>query len=342
MIIRIQDKSAVFLYTFLMNTQNKLLILIVVIGAIALLVIGYLFSNQKPTLVVQSFEECVAAGNPVMESYPRQCRHGDQAYTEVLTDSFRSDAFGISFDYPKNYFVALERSFDGEREQHAIVLAGDTPANRELFSNPKTATDGPPTITLSIFQNNLDYYTLQSFVEGTNFSNFKLSDGRKTEILIGGEKAWRYRATGLYENDNVVVVRPEYVYMITVFFNGPDDQIIKDFDELLRSVTFADPVRNIPTSADNAPQGSIHNLPVPIAVTAVKKHVAEKAGVNEGFVIVMTAYEKEWSDGCLGLGGPDEGCIAMITPGYEVTMQVKGAEQVYRTNADGSQIRREK
>ncbi|PIR82824.1 hypothetical protein COU20_00140 [Candidatus Kaiserbacteria bacterium CG10_big_fil_rev_8_21_14_0_10_59_10] len=26
---------------------------------------------------VQSFEECVAAGNPVMESYPRQCRSAD-------------------------------------------------------------------------------------------------------------------------------------------------------------------------------------------------------------------------------------------------------------------------
>lgn len=97
-----------------------------------------------------------------------------------------------------------------------------------------------------------------------------------------------------------------------------------------------------PTSADDAPPGSIHNLPVPDAVTAVKKYVAEKSGVREGLVIVMTAYEKEWSDGCLGLGGPAESCIAMITPGYEVTVQVSGGTQTYRTNADGSQIRREK
>ncbi len=98
----------------------------------------------------------------------------------------------------------------------------------------------------------------------------------------------------------------------------------------------------VPTSADNAPPGSIHNLPVPEAVSAVKKYVAEKSGVSEGLVIVMTAFEKEWSDGCLGLGGPAESCIAAITPGYEVTVQVSGAEQKYRTNADGSQIRRDK
>ena len=29
---------------------------------------------QQPVNTVSSFEECVAAGNPVMESYPRQCR----------------------------------------------------------------------------------------------------------------------------------------------------------------------------------------------------------------------------------------------------------------------------
>lgn len=34
---------------------------------------------------ITSFEECVAAGNPVMESYPRQCRAGDMTFTEEIT-----------------------------------------------------------------------------------------------------------------------------------------------------------------------------------------------------------------------------------------------------------------
>jgi hypothetical protein len=56
-----------------------LLIIIIIFGAALI----YLFSamsgsdevdkiEQEPE--VTSFEECVAAGNPVMESYPRQCR----------------------------------------------------------------------------------------------------------------------------------------------------------------------------------------------------------------------------------------------------------------------------
>ena len=33
---------------------------------------------------VTDFEECVAAGNPVMESFPRQCRHNGQTFTEKI------------------------------------------------------------------------------------------------------------------------------------------------------------------------------------------------------------------------------------------------------------------
>jgi hypothetical protein len=32
---------------------------------------------------ISSFEECVAAGNPVMESYPRKCRAGDITFVEL-------------------------------------------------------------------------------------------------------------------------------------------------------------------------------------------------------------------------------------------------------------------
>jgi len=97
----------------------------------------------------------------------------------------------------------------------------------------------------------------------------------------------------------------------------------------------------IPTSADNAPPGSIHNLPVPKAVSTVRSLVASELGLSEAVVIVMTAYEKSWPDGCLGLGG-DKMCTQAIVPGYEVTVQAEGTERIYRTNADGSVVQREK
>ena len=41
--------------------------------------------EKPPEQKITNFEECVAAGNPVMESYPRQCRAGDETFTEIIS-----------------------------------------------------------------------------------------------------------------------------------------------------------------------------------------------------------------------------------------------------------------
>lgn len=41
-------------------------------------------SDSEPP--VSSFEECVSSGHPVMESYPRQCRAGDEIFTEQVDE----------------------------------------------------------------------------------------------------------------------------------------------------------------------------------------------------------------------------------------------------------------
>ena len=256
---------------------------------------------------------------------------------------YTSDVYGVSFSYPAKYFVIEADAVDGERAQYSIVLMEDTPENRALISDPQSATEGPPTITIMLFQNNLDNYTTKRFIQDTNFSNFKLSDGVLATTTVDGEEGMRYSATGLYENTNVVIARPDLVYMFTAFYNAPNDAILADFEDILASVSFSKTGSDrTPTSADNAPPGSIHNLPVPPAVAAVRAHVATKAGIDEGFVIIMTAYEREWPDACLGLAGSDEMCAQVITPGWEVTTQAGGAEEVFRTNSGGSVIRQER
>lgn len=94
-------------------------------------------------------------------------------------------------------------------------------------------------------------------------------------------------------------------------------------------------------SGEDAPPGSIHNLPVPPAVAAARAYVAQKVGVAEGQVVIMQVTEERWSDSCLGLGGIAESCLQAITPGYRVTAQTAGQDYILRTNADGSQIRQE-
>ena len=50
----------------------------------------------RPCGEITSFEECVAAGNPVMESYPRQCRTEDgNLFVEEIDDFWRLDSIEL-------------------------------------------------------------------------------------------------------------------------------------------------------------------------------------------------------------------------------------------------------
>lgn len=97
----------------------------------------------------------------------------------------------------------------------------------------------------------------------------------------------------------------------------------------------------IVTSGDNPEPGSIvHDMPVPQAVDAARSALAARLEVaNPKTVVILTAFEKEWSDTCLGLSKEGELCAQAITPGYEVTMLYNNMEYIYRTNADGTAIR---
>lgn len=49
--------------------------------------------------------------------------------------------------------------------------------------------------------------------------------------------------------------------------------------------------------------------------------------------------QTEWSDSCLGLGGPAESCAAVVTPGWKVIVEVAGEQYEVRTNEDGTVIK---
>jgi len=48
-------------------------------------------SKDGNCVPVTNFEECIEAGNPIMESYPRQCRNNDQLFVEEINVSNNND-----------------------------------------------------------------------------------------------------------------------------------------------------------------------------------------------------------------------------------------------------------
>lgn len=65
--------------------SNKTLTIIFVVLALVLAVFLFKNNSNKSSMAVTDFASCAAAGNPVMESYPRQCRSKEGTlYTEYV------------------------------------------------------------------------------------------------------------------------------------------------------------------------------------------------------------------------------------------------------------------
>jgi hypothetical protein len=86
-------------------------------------------------------------------------------------------------------------------------------------------------------------------------------------------------------------------------------------------------VRIAGESADTA------GLPVHIEAAA-KAQLAQELGVTESEIEVISFEHTEFSDSCLGLGGPAESCLQVITPGWLIMLGIKG--EVYEVHTDES------
>lgn len=92
-------------------------------GLLLGLAVGYYFgydvgfekaSNENNSRKVTSFDECAAFGNPVMESYPRQCRADGITYTEDIGNELdKSDLIKITNPRP-NQIVSSPLEITGE------------------------------------------------------------------------------------------------------------------------------------------------------------------------------------------------------------------------------------
>jgi hypothetical protein len=141
-----------------MNTKpaiKKFLIIVLpvflVVFVVAMLQIRENGENNQPN--IDNFEKCVAAGNPVMESYPRQCRHGKQTFTEDTGQIVGGDkdehgcigSAGYSWCEPKNKCLRIweEKCYASLEQEIQYILAGkyDKPVGEVAITITKQTGD---------------------------------------------------------------------------------------------------------------------------------------------------------------------------------------------------------
>lgn len=148
--------------------------------------------------------------------------------------TYASPEYGIEFRYSSSYQLE-ERDAPGsaQRRHHIVTLM------RKEDLPPPQGGEGPPAITIEMFQNDLDDQTTEDWIRNSSLSNFKLSpDSRLSSTTIAGQSALSYTWDGLYRGDTIAIARPAYVYAFSVTYREPSDSIRTDFNALMRTVVF--------------------------------------------------------------------------------------------------------
>ena|SRR3989344_2512281 len=80
-----------------MESKNMLVLALaaLALSLVAWVVVSFLVPERAMQAVITNFEECAAAGNPVMESYPRQCNTPDGGHFVEVLPSERQEGDGI-------------------------------------------------------------------------------------------------------------------------------------------------------------------------------------------------------------------------------------------------------
>jgi hypothetical protein len=98
----------------LVKSVNKSLTISIVVLIAITLGVTWLLIKPGEIITVTNFTECVAAKNPVMESYPRQCRHGDKTFVEDIGNELeKSDLIRLTSPRP-NQVIKSPIAISGE------------------------------------------------------------------------------------------------------------------------------------------------------------------------------------------------------------------------------------
>src|SRR3989344_3261160 len=78
------------------------------------------------------------------------------------------------------------------------------------------------------------------------------------------------------------------------------------------------------------------------AVEETREFISIFEGIDPAKIKLVSIEETEWPNGCLGLPQDSEMCTQELVPEYKIVLDADGRIMTFRTNKDGSSIRKEK
>ena len=169
-----------------MKKSSVILVIVLVLAAI------WLYKAGKQMTEIASFDECVAFGNPVMESYPRQCRAEGKTFIEDIGNEIEKlDIIRVETPRPN---TVVGRSFE---------LKGEARGNWYFEASfPVEVRDAGGNTLLSTFIMTENEWMTTEFVSFAKMITLEKIPETKTGTLI----LHKDNPSGLPENDDELVI----------------------------------------------------------------------------------------------------------------------------------------
>jgi len=177
--------------------MKQSVIYFIIVGVIILIGVGLWIYLKSPQIEVQSFDDCVKAGYPVMESYPRQCKVPDgQTFVEEIGNELE-----------KKDLIKIDNPRPNQEIESPITITGEARGNwyfEGIF--PIKLYDGADNLLGSVNAEAQGEWTTEEFVPFKATLKFSLSTTEKGILML--EKS---NPSGLPENADQLKIPVKFV-----------------------------------------------------------------------------------------------------------------------------------
>ena len=206
-----------------MHTHSKIGKLIWLVVIAALVLVGFFFYKS------QTASDSMDNVDIVSPEIPKG-KVGMSLYENYL--------YSFKFEYPENLYMKEQEGVLGKSDLSMVLVEG-TKENIDLiegrYSGP--GREGPTMISIDVYKNEK---MLSSEEWAKQDVNWNTGDKEVSFIKVNGIQAVAYSWSGLYEGENVIITKGQKAYVFSVTWMNPEDQILKDFDMILKSFTFVE------------------------------------------------------------------------------------------------------
>ncbi|MEX0917317.1 MAG: Gmad2 immunoglobulin-like domain-containing protein [Candidatus Paceibacterota bacterium] len=190
---------------FAIHSQKKPILVIIFALLLGLGVFVYFYNQEESAdsipQKITNFDECVEAGNPIMESYPEQCRteDGEHFVRDIGNELEKSDLVRISSPRPGSA-VESPLTIEGEARGYWYFEA----------TFPVVVTDWNGQIIGEGYVEALDEWMTEEFVPFQGEITFNISQIQGNYSERGTLILQKSNASGLPEHDDVLEIPIEF------------------------------------------------------------------------------------------------------------------------------------